>query len=84
MLSFDIQGDEQVAYRLIRHLKLFAFAESLGGVESLIEHPQSMSHASMTAEARENAGITGANVRVSVGIENSQDLIDDMATAFEC
>ncbi len=83
MLSFDIKGHEEAAYRLIEHLKLYAFAESLGGVESLIEHPASMSHTSMGAEARKKAGITGANIRVSVGIENSQDLIDDMAAAFD-
>jgi len=83
MLSFDIKGGVEAANKFIMKLKLYAFAESLGGVESLIEHPDTMSHASMTPEARKAAGITPGNIRVSVGIENKNDLIEDLKQAFE-
>ena len=53
MLSFDIRGGQPAAFEFIRRLKLFTFAESLGGVESLIEHPETMSHASMTMDQRQ-------------------------------
>jgi cystathionine gamma-synthase len=82
MLSFDIRGGRPAAFRFIQALRIFAFAESLGGVESLVEHPETMSHASMTAQARKAAGITGANVRVSAGIEDPQDLVADVAQAL--
>jgi O-succinylhomoserine (thiol)-lyase len=83
MLSFDIRGGKAAAFRFIEALSIFAFAESLGGVESLVEHPETMSHASMTAEARRAAGITEANVRISVGIENADDLIADVSQALK-
>jgi len=83
MLSFDIRGGKRAAFRFIQALKIFAFAESLGGVESLVEHPETMSHASMTPAARKAAGITGANVRVSTGIENPDDLVADVAQALK-
>ena len=82
MLSFDIRGGKEAAFRFIQELEIFAFAESLGGVESLVEHPETMSHASMTPEARRAAGITGSNVRVSTGIESSDDLVADVARAL--
>ncbi len=82
MLSFDLDGGEQAVFRLVERLKLYAFAESLGGVESLIEHPASMSHAAMTPEAQAAAGIGPGLTRVSVGIEDAQDLIDDMRQAL--
>jgi cystathionine beta-lyase/cystathionine gamma-synthase len=82
MLSFDIKGGREAAFKFIQKLKYFAFAESLGGVESLIEHPDSMSHASMTPEARKAAGIGDGNIRVSVGIEHVDDLVADMKNAF--
>ena len=83
MLSFDIRGGSKAAFRFIQALEIFAFAESLGGVESLVEHPETMSHASMTAQARRAAGITGANVRVSTGIESPDDLVADVAQALK-
>jgi cystathionine beta-lyase/cystathionine gamma-synthase len=83
MLSFDIHGGHEAAFRFLDNLRLFDFAESLGGVESLIEHPETMSHASMTVEARAAARITGSNIRVSAGIEHVEDLIEDMRCAFE-
>jgi O-succinylhomoserine (thiol)-lyase len=83
MLSFDIRGGKAAAFRFIEALTIFAFAESLGGVESLVEHPETMSHASMTAEARRAAGITESNVRVSLGIESAEDLVADVKQALE-
>lgn len=83
MLSFDIRGGKQAAFKFIQALDIFAFAESLGGVESLVEHPETMSHASMTPEARKAAGITSANVRVSAGIEDVDDLVTDVEQALK-
>jgi cystathionine gamma-synthase len=82
MLAFDIRGGQAAAFRFIMRLKLFAFAESLGGVESLIEHPATMSHAAMSPAARATAGITGGTIRVSAGIEDAADLLADMAQAL--
>jgi cystathionine gamma-synthase len=82
MLSFDIRGGKEAAFRFIQALHIFAFAESLGGVESLVEHPETMSHASMSPEARRAAGITASNVRVSTGIESAEDLVADVAQAL--
>jgi O-succinylhomoserine (thiol)-lyase len=82
MLSFDIRGGKKAAFRFIQALEIFAFAESLGGVESLVEHPETMSHASMTAAARRSAGITESNIRVSTGIEDADDLVADVAQAL--
>ena len=82
MLSFDIRGGKEAAFRFIEALHIFAFAESLGGVESLVEHPETMSHASMSPEARRAAGITESNVRLSTGIESAEDLVADVAQAL--
>ncbi|OKP01901.1 cystathionine gamma-synthase [Xenorhabdus eapokensis] len=83
MLSFELDGDEQAMRRFLSALKLFTLAESLGGVESLISHTATMTHAGMSAEARAQAGITDLLLRVSVGIEDSQDLIADLDKAFQ-
>ncbi|RMG39128.1 MAG: PLP-dependent transferase [Planctomycetota bacterium] len=83
MLSFDVRGGRSEAERVLTRTKLFALAESLGGVESLIEYPETMSHASMTPEARRKAGISEKTLRVSVGIENVDDLIDDLRQALQ-
>ena len=83
MLSFDVKRGRPVAERVLHNTKLFQLAESLGGVESLIEYPESMSHASMTLEARREAGITEKTLRVSVGIEHPDDLVADMQRALE-
>ncbi len=83
MLSFEIDGGLQEAKRFLENLKLFALAESLGGVESLIEHPASMTHASVPKETREKVGLTDSLIRVSVGIEHIEDLIADFDQAFE-
>jgi len=83
MLSFDVKGDAAYAEKVLTSLSLFQLAESLGGVESLIEYPETMSHASMTAAARVEAGISDRTVRVSVGIEHPDDLVADMKQALD-
>ncbi len=83
MLSFDIAGDRAFAEKVMYGTHLFQLAESLGGVESLIEYPETMSHASMTEAARREAGITEKTIRVSVGIEHPDDLVEDMKNALE-
>lgn len=83
MLSFDVKGGRAVAERVMTQNKLFSMAESLGGVESLIEHPETMSHLSMTPEARKASGITDNTLRVSVGIEHPDDLIADLKRVLE-
>lgn len=82
MMSFDIKGGRPEAERVLNNLQLFLLAESLGGVESLVEYPETMSHASMTLEARRAAGITEKTIRVSVGIEHEEDLIAGMEHAL--
>jgi cystathionine gamma-synthase len=68
---------------VLRSLRWFTLAESLGGVESLVAHPASMTHASMTPEARLRAGITDGVIRLSVGIETPEDLVADLQQALE-
>jgi cystathionine gamma-synthase len=82
MVSFTVQGGQPVVNYLLRHTQVFSLAESLGGVESLIEHPATMSHASMRPEQRATAGITDNVVRLSVGIECIDDLLADLEQAF--
>ncbi len=82
MLSFDLRGGRPAVERFLAGLSLFSLAESLGGVESLIEYPETMSHASMTPEARRHAGITEKTLRVSVGIEHPDDLVADLKQAL--
>ena len=81
MLSFELGGTAEVK-RFVESLQLFSLAESLGGVESLVAHPASMTHASMTAEARGTAGITEGLIRLSVGLEDVEDLRTDILTAL--
>jgi O-succinylhomoserine (thiol)-lyase len=83
MLSFDVRGGRAQAEKVLTGTRYFQMAISLGGVESLMEYPETMSHASMTPEARQAAGITDKTIRVSVGIENPDDLVDDMRQALE-
>jgi cystathionine beta-lyase/cystathionine gamma-synthase len=82
MLSFDVKGGRAAAEKLMMSTRLFQMAESLGGVESLIEYPEVMSHASITPEARRAAGISAGTLRVSVGIEHPDDLVADMRQAL--
>ena len=83
MISVVIKGDDQQAARIINKLKLFTLAESLGGVESLVSQPFSMTHASIPLEQRLANGITPQLIRLSVGIEDEQDLIADWQQALE-
>jgi cystathionine beta-lyase/cystathionine gamma-synthase len=81
MLSFDV-GNLESARRLLNHVKLCSLAESLGGVETLISHPATMTHASIPPEVRQQVGITDGLVRLSVGIEDEEDLIADLDAAL--
>ena len=83
LVTFALRGDEAALHHVLRATRVFALAESLGGVESLIEHPATMSHASMRPEQRERAGITDDLVRLSVGIEDIRDLLGDLARALD-
>jgi cystathionine gamma-lyase len=83
MMTFEIKGGLEAARKFLKTVKVFACAESLGGVESLIEHPAIMTHASVPKENREKLGISDGFIRLSVGIEDAQDLIDDLAQAFD-
>ncbi|MGQ9629107.1 MAG: trans-sulfuration enzyme family protein [bacterium] len=82
MVSFDVRGGRDETYRFLRRLKSIPLAESLGGVGSLIEHPFTMSHASMPEEARREAGIRENTVRLSVGLEDPRDIIEDLRCAL--
>lgn len=79
MLSFELKGDPRA---FLKRLSMFSLAQSLGGTESLISHPASMTHGSMGAEAREKAGVTDALLRLSVGIEHIDDLLADLEGAL--
>lgn len=83
MLSFEIKGELKEAKQFLENLKIISLAESLGGVESLIEHPALMTHASIPQKEREKIGITNSLIRLSVGIENAEDLIDDLKDALK-
>jgi len=82
MVSFELKGGEAAARAVAGKTKLFSLAESLGGVESLIGHPATMTHASMPVAEREARGLTGGLMRLSVGIEDADDLIADLQNAF--
>ncbi len=84
MISFIIKGDDiESAHRLVESVKIFTLAESLGGVESLIGHPATMTHASIPKEVREKVGVTDGLIRLSLGIEDAEDLINDLSSAFD-
>ncbi len=78
MISFELQGGVAAVEQFLNSLECFTLAESLGGVESLVAHPATMTHASMDADARVRAGIGESLIRLSVGIEHVDDLIDDI------
>jgi cystathionine beta-lyase len=83
MISFTLISDNQEeAFRFMEKLKIFSLAESLGGVESLVGHPASMTHASIPKEERIKSGLTDSLIRLSVGIEDSDDLISDLEQAL--
>jgi len=82
MISFDL-GSLEAARQVLNHVRLCSLAESLGGVETLISHPATMTHASMPAEDRQRIGITDGLVRISVGIEDVEDIIADLDQALK-
>ena len=83
MLSFELNGGTEAVRELVETLEIFTLAESLGGVESLIAHPATMTHAAMTPEQRATAGIGDGLVRLSVGLEHVEDLIADLFPALD-
>ncbi|MBD9479502.1 O-succinylhomoserine (thiol)-lyase [Pseudoxanthomonas sp. PXM02] len=82
MLSVELDGGEEAVRAFVEGLRYFTLAESLGGVESLVAHPATMTHAAMTPEARAKAGITDGLLRLSVGIEATDDLLADLTAAL--
>ena len=78
MISFYLRGDLDAARRFLSAVRVFTLAESLGGVESLIEHPAIMTHASVPAEKRAALGIDDGFIRLSVGVEHLHDLLADL------
>ena len=82
MISFEVKGGLEAGKILMNNVKLALLAVSLGGVETLIQHPASRTHSKMSKEAKEKAAITDGLVRLSVGIENIEDIIDDLDQAL--
>jgi len=83
VVSFQIRGGVRKANAFLRSLRVFSLAESLGGTASLAEHPATMSHASLPADFRKQVGVTDDLIRLSVGLENTDDIIEDLAQALE-
>jgi cystathionine gamma-synthase len=83
MISFELDGGEPAVRTFLESVQHFCLAESLGGVESLVAHPASMTHASMDPEARRRAGILDSLIRLSIGIEAAEDLVHDVERALE-
>jgi methionine-gamma-lyase len=81
--SFDVKGGEREAFAVLDNLQIMKLAVSLGGTETLVSHPAGMTHSGVAPELREEIGLTDALIRISVGIENIEDLILDLAQAFE-
>jgi len=83
MLSFTLKGNKlEDAHKIVANVKIFALAESLGGVESLIGHPATMTHGPIPKEEREKIGIVDSLIRLSVGVEDIDDLIEDLEQAL--
>ncbi len=82
MVSFEVKGGYEAAKRVMNHVHIFTLAVSLGCVDSLIQHPASMTHSAMSPESRAHAGITDGLIRLSVGIEDEEDLLHDLKHAL--
>lgn len=82
MICFELKGGYAAGEKVMDNVKLAMLAVSLGGVETLIQHPASMTHSSLSKESREAAGITDGLVRFSVGIEDCEDIIADLENAL--
>jgi methionine-gamma-lyase len=83
IITFCVKGEEAEAFRVLNAVREYKLAVSLGGIETLIEHPSSMTHSDMTAEEKKKAGITDNMIRISVGLEDVVDLIADLVRALE-
>ena len=83
MVSFEIEGGEAAVRAFVESLVYFSLAESLGGIESLVCHPASMTHAPVSAERKAAAGVTSTLIRLSVGLESAEDLVSDLINALE-
>ncbi len=83
ILSIELMGDINSAKKFLETIQIFTLAESLGGVESLIEHPAIMTHASIDKKIRDSLGISDSLLRLSVGIEDVEDIIEDLKQALE-
>ncbi|NQV02208.1 MAG: PLP-dependent transferase, partial [Bacteroidia bacterium] len=83
MISFELKGGYEVGKRLMNNVKLCMLAVSLGGIETLIQHPASMTHSKLSQESKQLAGISQGLVRLSIGIEEAEDIIADLEQAME-
>tara|TARA_B100000767_G_scaffold273838_1_gene305140 strand:+ start:4073 stop:5335 length:1263 start_codon:yes stop_codon:yes gene_type:complete len=83
MIAFEIKGSEKEAFTFLNNLKLIKIAVSLGGTESLAQHPDTMTHAGVSLELKKAIGISESLIRISIGVENHKDLIADISTAFD-
>ena len=83
LIAFEIDGGEEKAFKLLDSFKVFGLAVSLGGTESLVEHPMTMTHADVDPKDLEKYGVSAGVIRMSVGIEHSSDLIRDLEQALE-
>jgi methionine-gamma-lyase len=84
MIAFDIKGSEKEAFTFLNNLKLIKLAVSLGSTESLAQHPATMTHIGLDPELKEEIGITESLVRISIGIENEEDIVSDISNALDC
>lgn len=82
MVSFDVKGGEEAAFRVLNRLGLITLAVSLGGTESLAEHPATMTHSDIPPEDQRDMGITSSMIRLSVGVEDPDDLVADLEHAL--
>jgi cystathionine beta-lyase/cystathionine gamma-synthase len=82
MLAFELKGGVKAGLKFAKSLSLITLAENLGAIETMVTHPATMTHAAMSKEAREQAGITDGLIRLSVGLEDVNDLIEDLDEAI--
>ncbi len=83
MISFEVKGGLPAGKIVMDNVKLALLAVSLGGIETLIQHPASMTHSKMSPEARHQAGISDGLIRLSVGIEEAEDIVADLSQALD-
>tara|TARA_B100000524_G_C23647199_1_gene368885 strand:+ start:1684 stop:1944 length:261 start_codon:yes stop_codon:yes gene_type:complete len=83
MISFEIDGSKEDAFKFLNNVKVFKLAVSLGAIESLIQHPASMTHSDISREEQLRMGISESLLRCSVGLEDSNDLIEDLKNSFD-